>query len=188
MGICTLTWTFQKVARKRKSVQGAPFPSTERRREPTSVDTRLIEIYEDLANENEEIRIKAASALLAKFATEIENSEEQLLKVVQRLIRGLCSGRKAARIGFSVALTELLSQRWGESHVNGVGHERISDLIDNLINQTEVSGKISGQVCFIHGGCASLCLSIDRKNVTTTLAGFSAPKHSSNQVYSSSPS
>ncbi|KAL8908419.1 MAG: hypothetical protein Q9207_000838 [Kuettlingeria erythrocarpa] len=119
--------------------------SIKRRREPSSIDTRLIEIYEDLANEDQEIRIKAASALLSKFCTENDNSEEQLLRVVQRLIRGLCSGRKAARIGFSVALTELLSQRWGQSHINGAEYKQISDLIDNLVDQTEVSGKISGQ-------------------------------------------
>lgn len=160
--------------------------SIKRRREPSSIDTGLIEIYEDLANENEEIRIKAASALLSKFSTEKDNPKEELLRVFQRLIRGLCSGRKAARIGFSVALTELLSQRWGQSHVNGAEYEQISDLIGDLVNQTEVTGKISGQVCFIHGGCVSRCLCIDRKNGTTTLAGFSAPKRSSNQVYSSS--
>ncbi|KAL8753011.1 MAG: hypothetical protein Q9184_005553, partial [Pyrenodesmia sp. 2 TL-2023] len=119
--------------------------SVKRRREPSSIDTQLVEIYEDLANESEEIRIKAASALLSKFSGENDSTEEQLVRVVQRLIRGLCSGRKAARIGFSVALTELLSQRWGRSHGNGDDSYHILDLLDNLVKQTETTGKISGQ-------------------------------------------
>lgn len=121
--------------------------SVKRRREPSTIDTQLVEIYEDLANESEEIRIKAASALLSKFSGDNDSTQEELLRVVQRLIRGLCSGRKAARVGFSVALTELLSQRWGRPHVKGDECYQIPDLIDNLVKHTETTGKISGQVC-----------------------------------------
>ncbi|KAL8930771.1 MAG: hypothetical protein Q9208_000312 [Pyrenodesmia sp. 3 TL-2023] len=119
--------------------------SVKRRREPSSIDTQLVEIFEDLANESEEIRIKAASALLSKFSGENDSTQGQLVRVVKRLIRGLCSGRKAARVGFSVALTELLSQQWPQSHVNGGESYQIPDLIDNLVKQTETTGKISGQ-------------------------------------------
>ena len=78
-----------------------------RRRESRTVDTELIEIYEDLANESEETRLEAAKNLLTKLPS---LSSEQRYKVLGRLFRGLCSGRKAARLGFSVAVTEVLAQ------------------------------------------------------------------------------
>ncbi|KAL8860427.1 MAG: hypothetical protein Q9178_003086 [Gyalolechia marmorata] len=110
----------------------------------TSVDTQLVEIYDDLANEDEEIRLKAAHAFLIKFSPKDNHSSEQLFETLRRLVRGLCSGRKAARIGFSVALTEFLSQHWGAlSHTEGT--LQISSLIDVLVKQTEVTGNITGQ-------------------------------------------
>ncbi|KAL8652413.1 MAG: hypothetical protein Q9210_002697 [Variospora velana] len=117
-----------------------------RRREPSSVDTRMVEIYDDLANESEDIRIKAAHALLTRLSSDsIDGLREQFNEVLQRLVRGLCSSRKAARIGFSVALTELLSQRWGQHRDDGAHVLNTAELIDTLIKQTEASGKISGQ-------------------------------------------
>lgn len=120
--------------------------SKKRRREQSSIDVQLVEIYEDLANQNEEIRLKAAHAFLTKFSPDNRQSSDRLAEAVRRLLRGLCSGRKAARLGFSIALTELLSQRWGEPSVSGADELRLSDLIDVLIKQTETSGKVSGQV------------------------------------------
>ena len=95
-----------------------PKPSNpqKRRREPANVDTQLVEIYEDLANEDNEIRLKAANALLSLFtADKAAVEDERVEKVLNRLFRGLCSGRKAARIGFSIALTEMLSTVFGAS-------------------------------------------------------------------------
>lgn len=120
--------------------------SKKRRREQSSVDTRLVEIYEDLANEDEDIRFTAAHAFLTKFAPTNHPSDEQLSEAVRRLVRGLCSGRKAARIGFSIALTELLSQKWGPDS-DPAGALQISGLINVLIKQTEATGNIGGQVC-----------------------------------------
>ena len=122
--------------------------STKRRREPPSTDSRLIEIYEDLANEKEDIRLKAAESLLSIHAYENEPSSEQLYKALKRLLRGLCSGRKAARLGFSVALTELLVQLLGPDKEHVVGFDlTIVGLIRLLEEQTRVTGNVSGQVC-----------------------------------------
>ncbi|KAL8953109.1 MAG: hypothetical protein Q9183_007348 [Haloplaca sp. 2 TL-2023] len=62
-------------------------------------------------------------------------------------MRGLCSGRKAARLGFSVALTEFLSQRWGEGNLPSSEQENleVTALIEILKKQTEVTGNVSGQ-------------------------------------------
>ena len=74
-----------------------------RPREASSTVIRRAEIYEDLANLDQNIRLKAAHALLTDIVPQA--SHDQLQEILRRLIRGLCSGRKAARLGFSVALT-----------------------------------------------------------------------------------
>lgn len=119
--------------------------SRKRRREPSSIDVQLVEIYDDLANESEEIRLKAAKAFLTKFSADSHRSNDELAEAVRRLLRGLCSGRKAARLGFSITLTELLSQRWGKPPVDGAGELQLAGLVDVLIKQTEIEGKVSGQ-------------------------------------------
>ncbi|KAI1933711.1 DNA-directed DNA polymerase [Ophidiomyces ophidiicola] len=119
--------------------------SRKRRREAVNVDVKLVEIYEDLANEKNEIRLKAAHDLLSRFTPEQQPSEEQIEKVLRRLFRGLCSSRKAARIGFSIALTELLSQVF-----SGVGRRdseqlNISKTLEILESQTNPQNCSSGQ-------------------------------------------
>jgi DNA polymerase phi len=117
--------------------------SKKRPREVKATDTQLIEIYDDLANEDEAIRLKAAYALLSQFSTGT-TTIEQHKTILKRLFRGLCSGRKAARLGFSVALTEFLSQVF----LPYIDDHKIeaSEIIDLLESQTAVEGKTSGQV------------------------------------------
>ncbi|KAL9615238.1 MAG: hypothetical protein Q9167_000332 [Letrouitia subvulpina] len=110
--------------------------SKKRRRELRSVDLQLVEIYEDLANEAENIRLKAAQTLLLKICLNKKAESVDVAEVLRRLIRGLCSGRKAARLGFSVALTECLSQ---------LQISNISEFVDILEQQTQTSGNVSGQ-------------------------------------------
>ncbi|KAF3387474.1 DNA polymerase V [Penicillium rolfsii] len=86
------------------------FATKKRRREPYNVDVKLVEIYEDLASEKDEIRLRAAQGLVSQFTPDKNPTDEQIKKTLQRLFRGLCSSRKAARIGFSIALTEVLTQ------------------------------------------------------------------------------
>ena len=116
--------------------------SKKRPREVKAAATQLIEIYDDLANEDEEIRLRAAHTLLSQFSVNI--TIEQHKTILKRLFRGLCSGRKAARLGFSVALTEFLSQVFlpylDDQKVNA------SEIIDLLESQTAVDGSTSGQV------------------------------------------
>ena len=121
--------------------------SKKRRREQPAVDTHLVEIYEDLANVDESIRLKAAQALLTNFVANGKSTGEQLNEIVRRLFRGLCSGRKAARLGFSVVLTELLTQLLGPSGKSAAGIQNISELIETLKEQSQVSSNVSGQVC-----------------------------------------
>ncbi|KAL8797744.1 MAG: hypothetical protein Q9195_000096 [Heterodermia aff. obscurata] len=119
--------------------------SKKRRRDPGTIDTQLVEIYEDLANESGEIRLSAAQSLLQKFSVENSPSKEKVLDVLTRLVRGLCSGRKSARLGFSVAFTEFLVQHLVDSAQNVSDRLGFSEALDLLIKQTEIGGKVSGQ-------------------------------------------
>jgi DNA polymerase phi len=125
----------------------ASFGTKKRRREPVNIDTKLVEIYEDLANEKDEIRLKAAQALVSQFTPDKKPTDEQIRKALQRLFRGLCSSRKAARIGFSIALTEILTQIFavprGESEVT------IPAVLGIWEAQSSSSGSESGQVGWI---------------------------------------
>lgn len=121
--------------------------SKKRRREQPAVNVQLVEIYEDLASVDESVRLKAAQALLTNFVADGKSTGEQLNEIVRRLFRGLCSGRKAARLGFSVVLTELLAELLGPSRRDVSGFQNVLELIETLEKQSKVSANVSGQVC-----------------------------------------
>ncbi|KAJ1918613.1 DNA-directed DNA polymerase [Mycoemilia scoparia] len=125
--------------------------------------TSTLDLYWDLADLNEEKRIKAASSLLAalsKFQAthseqlaqqnksfDIVDTEDKLQEAfasdvsyaVTRLIRGLASSRKGARQGFSIVLTELLSTILQPSVSTKL-------ILDMLFNLGEIKGStMTGQ-------------------------------------------
>ena len=120
--------------------------SKKRHRERTAIDTQLVEIYEDLANEDESIRLKAAHTLLTKFGVGHRNDSEQLNGILRRLFRGLCSGRKAARVGFSIALTEFLTQLFGPPRRDETAFQDATGILQKLKEQTTATNGTSGQV------------------------------------------
>ena len=115
-----------------------------RRREQYNVDIKLVEIYEDLASEKDDIRLKAAQALVSQFTPDKNPTDEQVQKTLQRLFRGLCSSRKAARIGFSIALTEVLSQVFASSRESS--QIDVPKVLSIWESQSNASGSDSGQV------------------------------------------
>ena len=115
-----------------------------RRREPYNVDVKLVEIYEDLASEKDEIRLRAAQGLVSQFTPDKNPTDEQIKKTLQRLFRGLCSSRKAARIGFSIALTEILTQIFSEARESS--EFGIADALNLWESQTDSTGSETGQV------------------------------------------
>ncbi|KAJ5160795.1 uncharacterized protein N7482_007799 [Penicillium canariense] len=118
-------------------------PPRKRRREPYNVDVKLVEIYEDLASEKDEIRLRAAQGLVSQFTPDKEPADDQIKKTLQRLFRGLCSSRKAARIGFSIALTEILTQIFSGSRESA--EFGISDVLKIWESQSSSSGSETGQ-------------------------------------------
>lgn len=104
----------------------------------------LAGIYEKLADESEDKRLRAAHSLLKDFEPK-STSIEQIKVIITRLFRGLCSSRKAARLGFSVALTEYLIEvnvQRGASIENGIPASSVIDILDN---ETTPEGNNSGQ-------------------------------------------
>ena len=60
--------------------------------------------FEGLTSDDEHVRLEASQAILTGLDG---RSAETHQKVLDRLLKGLASGRKSARIGFSVTLTEV---------------------------------------------------------------------------------
>jgi DNA polymerase phi len=109
--------------------------------------------------EKDEIRLKAAQGLVSQFTPDKNPADDQIQKVLQRLFRGLCSSRKAARIGFSIALTEVLSQIF--SSTRGAAQFGLSDALNIWEAQSNASGSESGQVCAApepNGGNSADCI------------------------------
>ncbi len=118
-----------------------------RPREAHNINVELVEIYEDLANENETVRLKAARTLLTKLSFEQAPTTQDVEKALNRLVKGLSSGRKSARIGFSVALTELLTQLFGpETKFTSEIDLSIQGVLEILQKQTHPVGSQPGQV------------------------------------------
>ena len=117
--------------------------SRKRKRQGPEVDTELAELYDKLAHDDESIRLKAASALLSKISPENRADQTAQQKALKRLVRGLSSGRKSARIGFSVAFTEFLRQ-YGEPSSAQTQSLVFPAAIDELENTTNTSADTSG--------------------------------------------
>jgi DNA polymerase phi len=71
----------------------------------------MMELYEQLASNEEEKRIKAAEELVRKVVdggkTGYTEKSVDSKYALNRLVKGLSSGRESARLGFSIALTEV---------------------------------------------------------------------------------
>jgi len=116
--------------------------AVKKQRQFTVQDSKLAKLYEELASEVSSARIKAAKDLLLELS---DVDQAVVKKSITRLIKGLCSSRKAARLGFFVALTELLRQSFdAEFQQNtAVG---VDELVELVTRTTSVEGKASGQV------------------------------------------
>ncbi|XP_078484015.1 myb-binding protein 1A-like protein [Ciona intestinalis] len=74
-------------------------------------DSGYLSLFWDLGNNNEEARNKVAQKLVQQILSK-QNENEELCEdasyVLGRLVKGLSSNRKSARVGFATALTNLL--------------------------------------------------------------------------------
>ncbi|OCL14037.1 hypothetical protein AOQ84DRAFT_429109 [Glonium stellatum] len=90
--------------------------------------------------------MKAAKDLIMRFSPKSIPSAEIVQKALVRLVRGLCSSRKAARFGFFVALTEILRQLYS-SGGEAASHSELSidGVIDLVTERTQPEGRVVGQ-------------------------------------------
>jgi DNA polymerase phi len=109
---------------------------------------REVQLYDSLASEDTDERLKAANAIVSGLLGG-EGVEEATLQrhLERRLFRGLASGRKGARLGFSVVLTEILAQLFGsgtfpEEKYIGLTFDKV---LGFLIAKTKPDGDLSGQ-------------------------------------------
>lgn len=83
-----------------------------KRRIITDEKIELTKVYENLANDDETVRIAAALDIVSKCKDNNGAGREPSFEVAKpiciRLIRGVCSNRKSARHGFFIALVEVL--------------------------------------------------------------------------------
>ncbi|KAF2031109.1 hypothetical protein EK21DRAFT_64168 [Setomelanomma holmii] len=137
-------------ARKRyhASVQGAEPDEApaKRRRQNNEEQLKMSKLYDDLAAEADDTRLEAAKQLIIKFSPESKPAAKDVENALSRLINGLCSQRKAARIGFSLTLTELLRQLFGQKENAIEGFDlNVASLIKSVEEKTKVEGNVPGR-------------------------------------------
>ncbi|KAJ0384707.1 hypothetical protein COL922a_007814 [Colletotrichum nupharicola] len=110
---------------------------------------REAKLYELLSSENETDRIEAAGAIISSLLDGEGVTEACLERHLDwRLFRGLASGRAASRLGYSLVLTEILSQLLGpprnlaKERYTGLTFEKVLGM---LLERTHVGGNMPGQ-------------------------------------------
>lgn len=111
---------------------------------------RMIEgpLYEFLGSEDSDERLQAADVIISKLLDGDGVSESSLDRHLEkRLFRGLASSRKASRLGFSVVVTEILQQLWGEKDLCGDKYRGLTFdfVLNTLTEKTKPVGNIAGQ-------------------------------------------
>lgn len=105
-------------------------------------------LYEYLGSEDSDERLQAADVIISKLLDGDGVSESNLDRHLEkRLFRGLASNRKASRLGFSVVLTEILQQLWGEKDLCGERYPGLTFdfVLTTLMERTKPVGNIAGQ-------------------------------------------
>jgi DNA polymerase phi len=134
----------EREADQAEKVDEAP---PKRRRQLNEEHLKLIKLYDDLASEADDVRLEAAKQLIVRFSPGNNPAAKDVETVLVRLIRGLCSQRKAARVGFSLTLTELLRQTFGVKNHGIEGLElEVSAVIKMVEEKTKVEGNVPGKV------------------------------------------
>ena len=112
----------------------------------TQDDAVFAKIYEDLAHEVGSVRLDAAKLLMTKLSYDLSLQPKILVKALKRLIRGLCSSRKAARSGFFIAFTEYLRSKVLRLPEDLAGTELGLFVQQCVDEETFCGGKASAQV------------------------------------------
>lgn len=106
---------------------------------PSSVDDKM---------EDTDAQTESAAGAPSAGATAEPTTQALVTKVLRRLVRGVCSSRKAARFGFSITLAEVLRLLYspGSNEVVKQLNPQLDGILDYVLQNTELEGKPSGQV------------------------------------------
>ncbi|KAK0108516.1 DNA-directed DNA polymerase [Cadophora gregata] len=109
---------------------------------------REVQLYDLLSSEDIEDRLNAANAVLSGLLGGNGVEESTLQRHLERrLFRGLASGRKCARLGFSVVLAEIIGQLFGTKNLAETKYPGLTfdKVLGFLIAKTKPDGDLSGQ-------------------------------------------
>ncbi|KAL2257198.1 hypothetical protein VTK26DRAFT_521 [Humicola hyalothermophila] len=136
--------------------------------EHPTVDERKRELalYNQLGSEDVSERIEAADTIISGLLGGEGVPEPVLMRHLEkRLFRGLASGRNASRLGFSLALTEILGQLFGEKDLAATKYPGLTfdKVMGILVEKTQPTGngqeerdhyfgQLFGIECFVRAG------------------------------------
>ncbi|KAG9237495.1 putative DNA polymerase V [Amylocarpus encephaloides] len=107
-----------------------------------------VELYAFLKSEDLSERLAAANSIISGLF-DGDGVEEATLQrhLERRLFRGLASGVKAARLGYSIVLAEILAQLFGDQDLAEKKYPNLSfnKVLDILIAKTKPEGDLDGQ-------------------------------------------
>lgn len=138
----------QKTASK-TATTATPLDSSPFQDHPKGIlSKREAELYDVLSSEDSAERLNAANAIVSGLLGEGGVREPTLSRHLERnLIRGLASGRKGARLGRGVVLTEILRQLFGSEKLSQEKYTGLTFdvVLEILIAKTRPNGDLSGQ-------------------------------------------
>ncbi|KAF2173405.1 hypothetical protein M409DRAFT_15689 [Zasmidium cellare ATCC 36951] len=118
-----------------EDVEVAIHPSRKRRVENGQSQAELAKIIDNLRDEVPQVRIEATKALIKTLSAKSDDRSQNLDYSLNRLIKGVCSGAKAARPGFSIALAEVLRLGFTASEW------KLPGIVDRIIASTNPDSK-----------------------------------------------
>ncbi|CAK4034288.1 DNA polymerase V like [Lecanosticta acicola] len=113
-------------------------PSRRRRVEADEAKAELAPIFNQLREEIPAQRLGALKRLLQNLSNKSGDPSGRLDYAVTRLVKGLCSGAKAARAGFSIALAEALRLGFASTLT-------LPGFVPHAISLTTPEGNVSGE-------------------------------------------
>lgn len=143
-----MEYKVKKRGRESASGSNAHEAPAKRRRQLNGDYQKLTKLYEDLAAESDDVRFEAAKQIIVRFSPASNPVAKEVETALDRLIKGLCSQRKAARVGFSLTLTELLRELFksGNNHaIDGLDLD-VAAIVKLVEAKTKVEGNVPGRV------------------------------------------
>jgi DNA polymerase phi len=117
-------------------------PSRRRRTEGDEGRVELAKIFNDLRDEIPSVRLGATKELLKNLSSQTPDQSSRIDYATTRLIKGVCSGAKASRPGFSIALAETLRLMFDKKSEPSTS---ITALLEKIIALTNPESKAKGE-------------------------------------------